>query len=87
MSFSHGITLEIDSGSVMHETIKYGICYGWIIENLVPFFNWQLACQDSRCLAVSVFNDLQEVPIFGVGQRSQALVVLQSESLSDLSHE
>ena len=60
---SHGITLELDLVSIMHETIQDGVRHRGIPDQVVPGTGRELAGDQRRARAVPVIEDLQEVPV------------------------
>jgi hypothetical protein len=59
----------------VYETVEYGIGQRGAGEVLVPVLDGQLAGDEGGTAAVAVFQDLEQVPAFGVRERSEAPVV------------
>ncbi len=65
---------------VVNKPIQDGIGYGWIADKLKPVFKWNLRGNDRGANTLAVFNDLQQIPAFGVGHGGDTKL---GESLSD----
>ena len=61
--------------SVVNDPVEYGVGDGGITDGFVPFFDWQLAGDESGAGAVSVFDDFEEVSSFRVSHGGQSKVV------------
>ena len=59
----------------MNEPIEDGIGYGGIADAVMPVFHGQLAGDNRRGEALSVFNDFQQIPTLLIGQRGQTEIV------------
>lgn len=60
MYFSHRVSFQVNFMSIMYEAVEDSVSYCWIADVIMPRFNGQLACYDSRREAVSVFDHLSE---------------------------
>jgi len=50
----------------VHEAIEDGVSEGWLVDNVMPCLDWQLAGDQRRAGAVAVFNNFHEVaPLVG----------------------
>lgn len=65
--FSHGLSLQFQSVSVMDQPIQNGISQRPVTDAVMPFRNRQLAGDDSRTLVMSVIHNLQQVIALAVG--------------------
>ena len=62
---SHAFSGELQAVSVVNEAIQDGVAKGWVADNVVPMFDWDLAGDDGRGATVAIIEDLQEVAPFG----------------------
>jgi hypothetical protein len=56
---------------VVHDSVKHGIGDGWVADEVVPGFDGQLTGDDPGSSAVSVLNNLEDVPPLLVAERSE----------------
>ena len=65
--------------SVVYEAVEDGVAEGGIANNVVPVLDGELAGDESRATAVTVFEDIEEVTALGVVQGRHAEVVERNE--------
>ena len=62
---SHAFSGELKAVSIVNEAIQDGVAKGWVADNVVPMFDWDLAGDEGRSATVAIIEDLQEVAPFG----------------------
>ena len=60
---------------VVNKPIQDGIGHGWIADKFKPVFKWNLRGNDRGANTLAVFNDLQQIPAFGVGHASDTKII------------
>ena len=74
--------------SVVDKPIQDGIGDGWILHVLMPGVDRELGGDDGGKEAVTVFDDFEKIPAFGVGHGSEAEVIEDEDMGSgDLFHD
>ena len=68
MFLSHGSSFQLNSVSIVNQSIQNGIGDRRISDMVVPVFHRELARDKGRGIAVAVFDDFQKISSLGVGQ-------------------
>src|SRR4030067_612657 len=77
--FPHGVSFESDPVRVVDEAIEDGVRDRGIADGPVPFFNGDLAYDESGFSSVTVLDDFEEVAALLVGKRGDSPVVEDEE--------
>src|SRR4030067_2770029 len=77
--FPTGVPLETDRVRVVDEAIEDGVRDRGIADGPVPFFNGDLAYDESGFSSVTVLDDFEEVAALLVGKRGDSPVVEDEE--------
>jgi hypothetical protein len=64
---------------VVNEAVEDGVGEGRIADDLAPLLDRNLAGDDRRSTLMAVFEDFEEIALFGLGERRQAPVVQDQE--------
>ena len=73
--FAHGFSLEFDPMSAVYLPIEDRIGDGFLADQVVPFTDRDLGCDQGRTAAMAVFDDFQQVQSVLMVQWPEAKVV------------
>jgi hypothetical protein len=72
----------------MNQPVQDGISDGRISDVIMPVFHRELAGNEGRDIAVTVFDHFEKVSSFRIGQRGQAQIIQDEEmSFGESLHE
>jgi hypothetical protein len=74
------VTGEVDPLRVVNDAIENGVSVGGIADQLVPFVDRDLACDDRRSPTVAFFEDFEEV-VAGGGIERLKTPIIEDEQL------